>query len=213
MAHAVEFTQIIKHATTLLACDAVGVLQIQYRIAARTKFYTLKARGQKSAAPVKIIENLTAGRPLTNTGHHHKRRQTVRVATQPVAEPSAQRRSTGHFRAGHEKRNRRRMVHLLSVHALDEANIIGRLAHVGHEVAHPRAALPVLLERLNRRQHQLALRISRHGAEPFALHKILRHRLAMQLLLQRLVVIQIRVRWRSVHEQINHPLRLGRKMR
>ena len=24
------------------------------------------------------------------------------------------------------------MVHLLSVHALDEANIIGRLAHVGH---------------------------------------------------------------------------------
>ena len=35
----------------------------------------------------------------------------------------------------------------------------------------------------------------------------------MQLLLQRLVVIQIRVRWRSVHEQINHPLRLGRKMR
>ena len=35
----------------------------------------------------------------------------------------------------------------------------------------------------------------------------------MQLLLQRLVVIQIRVRWRAVHEQINHPLRLGRIMR
>ena len=130
MAHAVEFTQIIKHPAALLAGDAVGVLQIQYRIAACAEFHALKARRQKPATPIEIIKNLTAGRALAHAGHHHKRRQTIRVASQPIAEPRAHRRPTGHFRAGHEKRNRRRMVYLLSVHALDEANIIGRLAHV-----------------------------------------------------------------------------------
>ena len=81
------------------------------------------------------------------------------------------------------------MIHLLGMHALDEANIIRRLAYVRHKVADPRAALAVLLKGFHRPEHQLALRIAGHGAEPFARHEFLRHGLAVQLLLQRLVVV------------------------
>ena len=74
------------------------------------------------------------------------------------------------------------MVYLLGVHALDEADIIRRRAGMRHEITRPRTALAVLLEGLNRREHQLALRIPRHRAKTFARHKLLRHRLARAFL-------------------------------
>ena len=104
------------------------------------------------------------------------------------------------------------MVYLLGVHAFNEADIIRRRAGMRHEITRPRTALAVLLEGLNRREHQLALRIPRHRAKTFARHKLLGHRLPVHFFLQRLVIKQIRMRRRAVHEKINYPLRLGRKM-
>ena len=85
------------------------------------------------------------------------------------------------------------MVYLLGVHALDEADIIRRRAGMRHEITCPRTALAVLLEGLNRRKHQLALRIPRHRTEASAIHKLLRHRLPVHLFLQWLVIKQIRM--------------------
>ena len=105
------------------------------------------------------------------------------------------------------------MVDRLRVHALDETELIGDLGGVRQKIAHPRAALAVLLERFDRREHQLPLRVARHRAEAFPRQIFIGNRRPMQLLQFRLVIEQIDMRRRAIHEQINHPLRLRRKMR
>ena len=81
------------------------------------------------------------------------------------------------------------------------------------EVAHPRTTLAVLLERLNRLQHQFPGRVAGHRAEAFAPEIFLRHRLAVHLGQLLLVVVKIDVRRRAVLEKINDTLGLGREVR
>ena len=63
----------------------------------------------------------------------------------------------GSSAAGQEERDRRRVIHRVGVHRLDEAEVVGDRRRVRQEVADPRAALAVLLEPGDRRQHELAL--------------------------------------------------------
>ena len=105
------------------------------------------------------------------------------------------------------------MVHCVGVHAFYETNVVRRLGDMRQEVAHPRPALPVLLERLDRLQHQFAGRVAGHGAEAFTPKIFLRHRLAVHLGQLLLVVVKIDVRRRAVLEKINDTLGLGREVR
>ena len=62
------------------------------------------------------------------------------------------------------------MIYLLSVHALDEANVVGDLYGVWHEVADPGAAFAVLLVGFDGREKLSFVGGGGHRAETFAFH-------------------------------------------
>ena len=98
------------------------------------------------------------------------------------------------------------MVHLLGVHAFDEAHIIRHFAGVLHEVTDPCAGLAILPVRLDRRQYLLARRVAGHRTESFSLEIRFGNGLPVHLLLKRIVVEQVSVSRGTIHEHVNDTL-------
>ena len=105
------------------------------------------------------------------------------------------------------------MVDGVGVEAFDKAQFVGDPAGVGQEITDPGATLPVLPEGLDRREHQLAVGLARHGAEALAADVGIGQGLSMAFEQLRLVVKEIDMGGRAVLKQINGVLGLGRMMR
>ena len=101
------------------------------------------------------------------------------------------------------------MIDGFSVHALYEAELVGDLGGVGHEVADPCAALAVLLEGFNRSEEELAVGIAGHGAEALVADVAFRHRGIVELLEFGFVVPEVAVGGGAVLEEVDDALGLG----
>ena len=84
---------------------------------------------------------------------------------------------------------------------------------MGQKFAHPGAALPVLLERFDRREQQALARLRGHGAEPFPRQGSFGDRLAVQFLELGLVVVELDMSRPAILKEVNDLLGLGRQMR
>ena len=117
----------------------------------------------------------------------------------PDAGPVGLNRPCGHHQqSGHVLRK-------VGMHGVDDAEIVDALSHVGKELADPAAGLAMALE-LEGRLHQalgLALGLDVHG----------RGALAVVFLQQRLVVEGVHVGDAAVHQQVDHSLGPGGKVR
>ena len=98
------------------------------------------------------------------------------------------------------------MVHGVGVQTLHETEVVDDLGRVRHEIAHPGAALAVLVKRFDRRQHQLAERVAGHRAKAFALDQGVGRRRPMPLDERRLVVESVDVRRPAVLKQVDDAL-------
>ena len=73
----------------ICAAHAVGVRQVEHRVAAAAELHALEPRRQEARAPVEVVEDLPAGRPLAHRGHDDERRQLVGLAAEAVGQPGA----------------------------------------------------------------------------------------------------------------------------
>ena len=93
------------------------------------------------------------------------------------------------------------MIDLLGVHALDEANVVGDLPGVRHEVADPGTAFAILLVGLDGREKLSFVGGGRHRAKPFAFHVTGRDGLSVAFFKFRFVVEKLEVGRSSVLEK------------
>ena len=209
---AVELVQRIEHATTLGACDAGGVVQVQNRIALPAEFHALKTARQKTRAPQAIIQWLTSLGAAIG-GHGHERRQVGVFATKPVAHPRAQARAAGDDGAGLEQSRSGIMIDGLGVHALDHAQVIDELGHMLLRLTHPRAGLAMPRKVQGARRAGKRFLPGRHRGFPFGRVNGLGHFLAMPRGKVRLIIEQIHLGRAARLKEIDHTLHLGCKMR
>ena len=183
--------------------------QIQNRISARPERHTLIRRRQKSAGP----QRRPATRPPRTRLQHHKPRQIVRLAADPVRDPRAHARPPKPRRPRIRKTFRRTVVEVLRRNALQKRDIVRNPRDMRNQFGKPRPGLAVLFE-LPRRPQQLRLlfRERIHERKPFARHQLFRHGLVVILLQSRFVVVEFELARRARHEQVNNVLRLRGKM-
>jgi hypothetical protein len=124
---------------------------------------------------------------------HDEPGQIPVVGAEAVREPRSERRPADLRVAGVHHQHRRLVVRDVGVHRADEADVVGARAHVGKQLAHVHAALPVLLER-ERRPHERA------GAA-FGRDRSARQRLPVVLVEHRLRIEAVDLRQAAVHEQ------------
>ena len=141
----VQLGDVVEHAAAHVAAHAVGVREVQHRVAAAAEFYALELRRQEAAAPVEVVKNLPARGFLVARGHDDERRQVLGVAAQAVGQPGAHARAAGLLGAGEKEGNRRGVVDGLGVQRFDEAAFVGDRRDVRQEIADPGPALAVLL--------------------------------------------------------------------
>src|SRR5581483_207773 len=101
-------------------------------------------------------------------------------------------------------------VELRGAQRPDDGNLIGDLRKVRKKLGDLRARLMPFLERIGGTQE---LGHAFDEGKALALEEFLRHVLSVEFLKLRLEVEKIDLRWRPSHEEINHALGLGRKMR
>ena len=207
----VQFAQIIQHPAAAGTIHSRRVVEIQNRILARAEQHALVFGRQETIAPKLGVQRLVA--LLTARKQHHKRRQVLVVAAQPVADPRTETGPARLLRTRLHKRHRRIVVDGFGVHGFHKTQIIGDFGVVRHQVADPRAAFTVLLEiKLAERQRKRPLP-GRHSGEPLpAAHRIGQF-LAKHFAQFGLVVKQFQLRWRTALEQVNDAFDLGRKVR
>ena len=140
-------------------------------------------------------------------------RQILIVGSERVAHPRARRRPAGQLKSGVQELRRRIVVHVLRVHRLDEAQIVGNVRGVGQQVADPRAALPPLLELRERPEDRERRLTRRHRREAAPGSDRFGHLLPVHLLEHRFVVHRVDVRDRAQHVQLDHTLRTRREVR
>ena len=212
-AELVHAGQVVEDRPPALAAHAVGVRQVQHRVAAAAELDALEARRQEPAAPVEVVEDLPAARLLVAAGHDDEAGEVVGLGAQAVGEPAPHARAAGHLVAGHEERDRRRVVHLRRVHRLDEAQVVGDGGGVVHEVGPPRATLPVPGEPRDFREARPRRLPAGHGAEPRPADDRVGDLFALAAGEFGLVVEEIDVRRGAVLEQVDDALGLRGEVR
>jgi hypothetical protein len=128
------------------------------------------------------------------------------LAAEAVGDPRTHARAHEVLAAGVDLEQRRAVRGIRAMQALDEAEVVDHLRHVGEELAHPSAALPVLTERPGAAQ-QVA------GLGELHAWLGLRERLAVVPLQERLVVEGVDLRRTAMHEEEDHALGAGRRVR
>ena len=144
--HAVEFAGGVEHVAARVRVDAVGIVQVQHRIAARAEAHALVIGGQKAAAPEAREQRLVRIQRLRLREHHDERGQVPILAAQAVADPRAHAGTARLLAAALDERDRRIVIDRVRVHRLDDGDVVDDLGDVRQQLADPRAGLPVLLE-------------------------------------------------------------------
>ena len=127
----IDRCQSVQLVATVATRKPCRVAQVQHRIALAAQQHSLVLRRKEAAAPVEVVENLTAGRALTYRRHDAKRRQVLCVASQTIGQPGAHGRPTllaeqGQARLPAEfERNRRREIRVEDVTAAIAAEVPG----------------------------------------------------------------------------------------
>ena len=104
------------------------------------------------------------------------------------------------------------MIHLLGVHAFDEANVIDHLRGMGHQGTDRCARLTVLLKRLDRVEQDPLVGSRRHRAETLPFHVTRRNGFVVQLRQRRLLVEQLEMTRPAILKEVNDALGLGRDL-
>ena len=159
----VQFGESVEHLAAESAGKALGVAQVEHGILGAAELHALVTRGQEAAAPVVVVQGLVA-RALHAREEHEVVGEVLVVAAKAVARPCADAGASGNLVAGQELRHGRRMVDLVGVHRLDEAQVVRDLPKVRQPFADGRAGLAAALEAGRAGLDQLAL-VRGHGGQ------------------------------------------------
>ena len=80
----VDGSNVIEPTPAYFPTDSIRIGDVENGVTAASEFDSLETRRQKTAAPVKIVEDLSTAGVLGDAGHHHKGGQFIGFATQAV---------------------------------------------------------------------------------------------------------------------------------
>ncbi len=109
----------------MIAPRAGRVVQIGNGIADVSEAHALKAAREKSAAPVVVVEELSAGLAFVGGGHDDECGEVAGFAAETVAQPCAHAGASGDLGTGHEERHAGGVVDRLGCHGADDADVVG----------------------------------------------------------------------------------------
>ena len=170
-------------------------------------------RRQKARAPQAVVERLVV-LAAGAEGREHDVRGQVRIFTpESVADPRADARPSRELRAGLAESDRGIVIDRLGIQRADHRPLVRHRAHLRHQLAEPRAALPVLREVENARRDGKRFLSAGHRRESLAFANARGQVFAAALRELRLRIEEIHLRRRAALEKIDDPLRLRRKVR
>ena len=140
--------QRVEAAAAHLARHALGIGDVQNRLAFAAALHALIDRRQKAASP----HALAAAGIGAAAEQHDEAGQVLVLGAQAVGDPRAHRRAAGPRRAGVQEQLGRRVVELVGVHRRMIASSSATLGDVRQQLGDPRAAGAVLAELVGRAQ-------------------------------------------------------------
>ena len=194
----------VEHMTAVFGALACGIAEKEHRLAAAAKLDALVHAGQEAGAPER---GACAAR---RTGEqNHVGGQVAVFGAEAIRDPCTEAGPPPLAKAGVQKHLRRGVVDLIGVQGLHHADVVRHGAQVRQQLAQLQAALAMALKfEFGARQLHLAA----DEGKALALSQLLGAVLAVHLLQQRLVVVQIQLRRRADHVQVNDVLGLGGKV-
>ena len=196
--------QRVQHRATVCALDALWIAEEQHRVLARTERHALVFARQKARAPQTRVERLVARSVLRH--EHDERGQVAILRAEPIAQPTAHRRTPRDLVAGAEERDRRIVVDRFGVHRAQHADAVRDLRGVRQQRTHRDAAFPVARERSERTRDLEHGLIAAHAGESLAATNAVRQRLAVQFAQLGFVVEGLELRRAAGLEQPDHAL-------
>ena len=187
--------------------DPVGILEVQHRILPRSEQHALMLARQKPIAPKARVQRLVDA-VLGN--QNHEGRKILIGRTQPVAEPGTETRPTCDLGPGLKEGDGRIMIDGLGVQRTDDAQVVGDLGSPGQQLADPSPRLAVTGEFEDRPRHRQRRLLGRHPGQALPHAHTGRKILAGPLHQLGLVVEGLQLRRTAAHEEVDHPLGLGR---
>ena len=127
---AVEFLDSIQRLPLRRAVHALGIGQVENRIAAAAEKNPIVDARQKTCPPV----GSPSTRPLAAGRKHHVSRKITALAAQTVSRPGTQAGATELLGTRVHEDLRRGMIESIRVHRSDDGDIIGHLGQMRHEL-------------------------------------------------------------------------------
>ena len=193
-----------------LLINTWGARQANNRVTHRPKRHTLMGGRQKTRSP----KGGTATGPTTARLQHHKCRQVFRFAAYAIAQPTTQARPARLSAACIDKQFRWGMVKNIGGHSAHKSHIVGNILEMRQQLRDLQTGIPNRGKlALGPTQLGTLFRECVHEGESFSLHKRLGNWLIVELLQLGLGLKQLKLAGAARHEQVNHPLGLGRVMK
>ena len=208
----VEAGHQVEHAAPVLAGDAVGIAQVEHRVAAGAEAAALVLARQEAASPEACAQCLHVAGALRD--HHHEGRQVGVHAAEAVAHPAAEAGAAGLLGAGLEEGDAGLVVDGLRVHRMHEAEVLRHAAGVRDELGQHDAVLVVgvAVEAELAGRHREAALAARHGGDALAVADGIRQVLVEARQELRLVVVEVELAGRALHVEVDDALGLGREV-
>ena len=178
--------------------DALGVGEIEDRVAVAAERYALVRGREEARAPV---DGATAGAARAGL-EDDEAGEILRFAAEAVRDPRAHARAAELAGAGVHEQLRGRVIEQISGARFDECDVVDDAGRVREKIRDPRAALAVLGEGAARAEELRAVRAV-HECEALAGDEGFGDRLAVERDEARLVVEQVELTRAAGHEKIN----------
>jgi hypothetical protein len=202
---AIEVVRGVEQLPARSAADAGGIGNEKDRITCVAKLHTAILRRQKATSPVSRLERL----PATAARQHDEGRQITIVTAEPIGEPRAHGRTSRLLVPRGEKGDRGIVIDRIGVHRAHEGAVIDDLRQVRQQLGDVHARLPVLLKLEGRTDAKKILLPAGHRGNALPLAHAVRQVLSGHFGELRLRIEKIEMRWRTGHEEVNDPFRLG----
>ena len=208
----VQRRKCVELGTTILAGNTSWIFQVQHRIALAAQQHALMLGRHEAGSPQAAEQALL--REFRTGMHYHVARQVLVHSAQTVAQPGAQARSAGNLAASLDVRDRRVMVDRLGERAVNHREFLGDLGGVRQQFADPQAAVVVFVfgEGVFARADRERFLPRGHPGNALSIANVLRQILAEHFAHLRLVIPKVVMTWSAAHEQVYHPLGLGREV-
>ena len=209
----IQGAQCVEHGATVLGTDAGRVLDVQHGVANMSQCDTGIFAGEKTARPHSCEQGLSSGTRFPGRRQDNKTRQVIALAAQAIREPGTKTRLAGDFAAGHDERTRRVMIDRVGVDRLDQGDVVDAFGRVGHQLAHPRPTLAVLVELKHRRGNGQPRLATRHRRDALSFANRFGQVLIVELGQFRFVVPKVKLCRAAVHVQVNNAVGFGSEVR